>query len=86
MSRHLKRRIANAGQVSSQAMAANHPYGTAATPMTMPLASVTYVPVPGYPWGTAVYQELHPVWTADGAMIPALPPRPAVKTPPAGRA
>lgn len=43
-----------------------HPYGTAATPMTIPLATVDYSP----DW-QAVYGTAHPVITADGAVIAA---------------
>ena len=44
--------------------ASTHPYGTTATPMTMPLAIVHY--------GTdeqAVYGTVQPLVTADGAVI-----------------
>lgn len=44
----------------------SHPYGTAATPMTMPLAHVDYGSDE-----TALYGTLHPLVTADGAVIPA---------------
>ena len=43
-----------------------HPYGTAATPMVMPLAAVTYAGD-----DQALYGTLHPLITADGAVIPA---------------
>jgi hypothetical protein len=45
-------------------MAAGHPYGTEATPMVMPLAVVTY------DREQALYQTLHPLITADGAVVP----------------
>jgi hypothetical protein len=44
------------------------------TPMTMPMSLVTYYPVCNYPWGQSgvlTYQDLHPLWTEDGAVIPA---------------
>jgi len=44
-----------------------HPYGSTATPMMMPMALVTY--------GSdevALYGTLHPLVTADGAVIPAV--------------
>jgi len=44
-----------------------HPYGTSATPMVMPMGLVTY--------GSdevALYGTLHPLVTADGAVIPAV--------------
>lgn len=44
----------------------HHPYGTGATPMTMPLAVVRYDDVE-----SAVYYEaLQPIITTDGAVIP----------------
>ena len=42
-----------------------HPVGTGATPMTMPMAEVAYT------GATALYGTLHPLVTADGAVIPA---------------
>lgn len=42
-----------------------HPYGTGATPMTMPLAIVTYAE------DTVLYGTAHPLVTADGGVIPA---------------
>jgi len=56
--------IAHAGEGGAQVAA--HPWGTSATPMVMPLAAVTY--------GSdevALYGTLHPLVTADGAVIPA---------------
>jgi hypothetical protein len=47
---------------------------TSATPMDMPMALVSYGPVQAYPWGgsqTLTYEDLQPLWTADGAVIPA---------------
>ena len=62
-----------------------HPWGTQATPMVMPLAAIQYSPDE-----QALYGTLHPLYSADGAVIAALPhsyiagpePAPAV---PAGR-
>lgn len=42
-----------------------HPAGTADTPMTAPMSSVTYDN------GTVLYGTLHPLVTADGATVPA---------------
>jgi hypothetical protein len=42
-----------------------HPYGTAATPMTMPLALVKIST------GGMTYDTVQPLWTADGAAVPA---------------
>ena len=44
-----------------------HPAGTAATPMDMPLAVVEYN------GQDALYQTLHPLYTADGAVVPGRP-------------
>ena len=65
--------------------AGGHPWGTAATPVTMPMMTVAY--------GTdeqAVYGTVHPLVSADGAVIAGQSPR-AVAAPhvgivmPAGR-
>jgi hypothetical protein len=60
---------------SAQALgaeSASPPVGTTATPMVMPMSMVTYHPDPAYPWGTAAYQDLHPLWAADsGGQIAA---------------
>lgn len=42
-----------------------HPAGTAGTPMTAPLAVVTYT------GDSVLYGTLHPLVTADGATVPA---------------
>jgi hypothetical protein len=77
---NLKRRIVSVGQnmTSASALLAGV---DSATPMEMPLALITYRPVQDYPggaanhpWGgvnTLAYQDLQPLWTADGGMIPA---------------
>jgi hypothetical protein len=68
----VKKRIAAVAENAPRAMGAYHPAGTAATPMTMPTSRTTYTPAPGYPWGTLGYEDLHPVWSADGAAyVPA---------------
>jgi hypothetical protein len=64
--------------------AGNHPYGTAETPMVMPLATVDYA------GEQAVYGTAHPLVTADGAVIAARSHRAATiphvgVTVPAGR-
>jgi hypothetical protein len=69
----LKRRIAGVGQdhAGSQAALAGV---VPATPMEMPMALVTYTPVQRFPWGHSAqlqYEDLHPLITADGAVIPA---------------
>lgn len=45
-----------------------HPVGTGATPMVMPLALVQYNEL-----GT-LYRTVHPIITADGAVIPGAQP------------
>ena len=52
-----------------------HPHGTGATPMTMPIAKVSYgrgsVLLPGNELayaaqtGTVAYEEMHVIWSAD---------------------
>lgn len=64
----LQRRIRNAGQGMPGAMGDYHPWGTRETPMLMPLALVTQSDA-----GLAV-QDMTPIITADGAMIPATAP------------
>lgn len=44
---------------------AYHPVGTSETPMVMPMSSVTYAN------GQVLYGTLHPLTTADGAVVPA---------------
>jgi hypothetical protein len=61
----LRDRIVGRGATDNDDAAA-HPYGTAATPMTMPLAHVQYGADE-----VALYGTLHPLVTADGAVIPA---------------
>jgi hypothetical protein len=71
----LTRRITSMGSNQARAMGAYHPAGTAATPMVMPLAQITFLPNQPYPWtGTAVYEELTPVWAPDGALLAARQP------------
>lgn len=73
----LGRRIRGVGGNQAAAMAETTPaqgplpVGTAATPMVMPVSAVTYSPVQDYPWGTATYQDLQPVYSPDGALIAA---------------
>jgi len=45
----------------------HHPVGTGATPMSMPMAEITYT------GADALYGTLHPLVTADGAVVPARP-------------
>lgn len=77
--------ITHAGMGVDAGQYGSHPAGTAATPMVMPLAHISY---DGY---TALYGTLHPLVSADGAVIAAPSPA-AVAAPfpapvvPAGRA
>lgn len=64
----LRRRIAGVGNNQAQAMAAYHPYGSADTPMTMPIHQVIMT------GSGAQVQRLTPLVTANGAMIPASAP------------
>lgn len=58
-----------AGRIGAgQAPAEYHPYGTGATPMVMPLARVM-IGADGM-----TYETLQPLWTADGAAVPATAP------------
>lgn len=45
-----------------------HPVGTGATPMEMPLAMVQYNEL------GSLYRTVHPIITADGAVIPGAQP------------
>jgi hypothetical protein len=57
----LRNRIVS--QHNLKPMGSVHPATTPATPMTMPLAKVTY-----QAGGAGVsYEDMHPVWAADGA-------------------
>jgi len=82
----LKHRVRNVGNNHKQAMSAYTPVqGTAAqtsggaaspsgAPGVMPLAQVTVYPEPGGEYSTIAYQDLAPVYTADGAAVPATSP------------
>lgn len=83
--RRLKKRIQSTGTVSSRAAGQYHPHGTPATPMTMPLQLITYARNPGYPWGTAMSEELTPVWAPDGALVAARTNAPPPQLHAAGR-
>lgn len=82
----LRHRVMGVQDNHGQVMAGQHPAGTAATPMVMPLHQTAYLPVPGYPWGIATYEDLIPMWAADGAMIPSTAPAGHARVVPAGRA
>jgi hypothetical protein len=63
-----RNRIAATGSNMTSAMGTYHPYGTAATPMVMPLQLVTVS------MGGVTVQDMHPLYTEDGAIIPATAP------------
>ena len=62
----LHERIAD--QPGVDPVAGYHPVGTGATPMVMPMSEITY------DGNTATYGQLHPLVTADGAVVPARSP------------
>jgi hypothetical protein len=81
----LKRRVGNVGSNHSKAMSAYTPVPQAAAmtggaaspsgaPGIMPLAQVTVYPDPGGAYSTIGYQGLVPLFTADGAVVPATSP------------
>jgi hypothetical protein len=67
MSRLHSRIAGQAGQARAAA-AEMHPYGNADTPMTMPLVMVTFG------GSGAALEQMVPLVTANGAMIPATAP------------
>jgi hypothetical protein len=60
--------------VGQPPMTGSHPAGTAATPIVMPLARVLIYPPVNTGYVSLGYDELEPVWTTDGAAIPATSP------------
>ena len=66
----IKAQAANA----NGAMGGAHPYGTADTPMLMPLVAVTTSASAGGAEITSAVQDLVPLVTADGAVVPATGP------------
>ena len=64
----LHARISSQAGNARAAAAQMHPAGTADTPMTMPMVSVWFA------GGDAYVQQLVPLVTANGAMIPATAP------------
>lgn len=82
---HLRNRVANVGNTNAQAMGAYHPAGTAATPMLMPLAHVQMTQASPQGYSVVAYQDVTPIWTTDGAAIPATAPGTWGQVVPAGR-
>ena len=78
MSRRLARRVRQSGDNHEQAMAGySQVTGGAASPpavSVMPLAQVQVYPEPGGGYSTIAYRGLAPVFTADGAAVPATSP------------
>ena len=86
MSGRLKRRVGNVGTNHKNAMAGYTPVQGSAAPVAggaaspsgapgvMPLASVTVYPDPGGQYSTIAYTGLAPIYTADGAAVPATSP------------
>ena len=86
MSRRLHRRVHNVGNSHKQAMSGYTPVqppaaqvsGGAASPSgapgVMPLAQVSVYPDPGGQYSTIAYTGLVPIYTADGAAVPATSP------------
>jgi hypothetical protein len=64
----LHRRIAGQHRAAAAAAGEYHPAGTADTPMVMPMAHVRFE------GGGAMVQQMAPLITANGAMIPAIAP------------
>lgn len=83
--KRLQKRIKTMGPVNEAKLGLYHPARVPATPMTAPTARVTYAPNQSYPWGTLTYEDLHPMWAPDGALIPGVASSPAVTVHPAGR-
>jgi hypothetical protein len=60
-----------AAQQSPMTMGGNHPAGTSATPMVMPMTQVKYYPGVKYPdYGTMTSETANVIWAPDGAPIP----------------
>lgn len=83
--KRLKRRVAHVGSTHKRAMAAYTPAqpgaaqvsGGAASPAgpdAMPLAQVVVYPEPGGTYSTIGYRGLAPIFTTDGAAVPASSP------------
>jgi hypothetical protein len=74
--RRLKRRISGVGGNQAQAMSQCQPLSgppglPPATPTVSAAWQLSYAPSQKYPWGTAAYQDLNPVWSPDGALVAA---------------
>jgi len=72
----LRSRITSQDYLTTPAM---HPWGTAGTPMTMPMSMHLY------DGDTVLYGTAHPLVTADGGVVPAAADVTYPATVPAGR-
>ena len=74
----LRRRVGSMGAAQTAAAAGYQPVtGGAASPAAvsvMPLAQVTVYPAPGGQYATIAYKGLSPIFSADGAAVPATSP------------
>jgi hypothetical protein len=76
----LHHRITGMGGNTQQVMASatpmgqQHPSGTAATPMVMPIAQVLVYPAAVQGYSVIAYHELVPIWAPGGEAIPASMP------------
>jgi hypothetical protein len=86
MSKRLRHRVSRVGNSHKKAMSAYTPVQGSAAPVAggaaspsgapgvMPLAQVTVYPDPGGGYSTIAYTGLAPIYTADGAAVPATSP------------
>ena len=78
MSGRLRRRVAGLGGSKAAAAAGYQPVtGSAASPAAvsvMPQAQVIVYPHPGAGYSSIAYRGLAPIYTADGAAVPASSP------------
>jgi len=69
----LRHRIAAMGSQPAAVAASYHPAGTSQTPMVMPISAVVVSAARGQ-YVTLGSMEFSPLFTADGAVIPAVAP------------
>jgi hypothetical protein len=70
----LRHRIAGVGGNQAAAAAGHDPGSLDGVPMTMPVAQVLVITPPGGQYSTITYQDMPPIFTADGAAVPASAP------------
>lgn len=71
---NVKRRNAGLIPVSGASSVTGGAASPGGAPMVMPLSLVSVYPQPGGEYSTLTYQGLQPMFTADGAVIPATAP------------